>query len=254
MIALEHLNRLGWFGLLLVTLYEPVEAAKAEPARVRLQLTTGTDDDPFANPAAPHGGIATDVVQRVFARAGYETTIDWLPWKRGYALTLHGRYAATFPYVDTEARRKDYLFSAPLLSIEQRAYGMPGRGIENLTLATMPGKCICTPEGWATTQEVDRLVESGQLRREAPHDQAACLKMLSMGRADFMIMNQYRVSRMLEEAGLRPDQIAVSTTSVSHSYLYLMVPIERPGAHILVDEFNGAMATMRKLGELPAQP
>jgi len=230
--------------------------ALANHADIRppLQLTTGMDDDPFTNPAAPGGGIATDLVRRVFRHAGYETTIDWLPWKRGYALTLRGRYVATFPYVDNEARRKDYLFSAPLLSIEQRAYGLPDKGIEHLTLATMPGKRICSPEGWANTMEIDRLIETGQLQHEAPHDQAACLKMLVMGRADFVIMNQYRAGRMLEEAEVRPDQIVTSHAVIARNYLYLVLPIQQPGSRALLNEFNAAMAAMRKSGELPALP
>lgn len=105
---------------LLFALCLPLQAAP-------LALTSGNDYAPFADQDLPGGGLATRVVRAVFERLGEPIRIDWLPWKRGYALTLEGRYAATFPYIHSPEREALFHYSEPIFVGKSYLYTLKTR-------------------------------------------------------------------------------------------------------------------------------
>ncbi|WP_339058719.1 hypothetical protein WE862_06955 [Aeromonas jandaei] len=61
-------------------------------------LATG-EFAPYSGKELAAGGETTRLVTTLLQEAGYqEVKIDYLPWPRGYQLTLNGLVAATFPY------------------------------------------------------------------------------------------------------------------------------------------------------------
>ncbi|MBV8651112.1 MAG: amino acid ABC transporter substrate-binding protein, partial [Alphaproteobacteria bacterium] len=85
-------------------------------------VVSGNDYAPFADSKLPEGGIATEVVKLAFAAVDKQVTIEWKPWKRGYQDTLANDNDATFPYVPTDERKAEMLYSDAIYSVKQEVF------------------------------------------------------------------------------------------------------------------------------------
>jgi len=211
-----------------------------------LKLVTGPDYPPFADASEPQGGRAVELVRTVMARAGYEIDLDWMPWRRGYAMTLAGAYDATFPYVPSEQRRAEYWFSQPLFALEMHAYSMPKRGLTEYRPETVHGLTICLPNGWNTATSLETLIRAGRLRREQPNDLTACAKMVRAGRADFFVADNYVYAGLLKQLGVPAETFARSEHPLAESALYFIVPKRHPDGDRIIARFNEALLAVRE--------
>ena len=92
-------------------------SVSAEPFPKELRLITGDDFKPWSDQSLPNGGIITEIIQTTFKQMGVKTTVDWLPWKRGYHNVVEGKYDyyGTFPYSFSNKRAADVYYSIPVL-------------------------------------------------------------------------------------------------------------------------------------------
>ena len=70
---------------------------------------------PYLSKDAPHHGFASHVVTEAFAQVGVEVEYGFFPWARSYKLAKDGRWDGTLVWFDSEDRRKDFLFSDPVV-------------------------------------------------------------------------------------------------------------------------------------------
>ncbi|MGH1410369.1 MAG: substrate-binding periplasmic protein, partial [Aeromonas sp.] len=79
-----------------------------------LSLVTG-EFSPYSGARLPDGGESTRLVTTLFREAGQrDLSVAYMPWSRGYQLTLQGDAAATYPYAWTAERAKLFYYSAPI--------------------------------------------------------------------------------------------------------------------------------------------
>ena len=92
-------------------------SASSNPLPNELHLVTGNDFKPWSDQSLPNGGVITEIVQTAFKQIGITTTIEWLPWKRGYHSVASGQYGdyGTFPYSYSSARAVNVYYSIPIL-------------------------------------------------------------------------------------------------------------------------------------------
>jgi polar amino acid transport system substrate-binding protein len=215
--------------------------AGAAQADDHLKLVTGGDYPPFADSSDPTGGRAVELVRTVLARAGYEMSLDWMPWRRGYAMTLAGAYDATFPYVPSEQRRAEYRFSQPLFKMEMHAYMMPRRELRDGRPSSLRGKVLCLPNGWNTAPILEGLLRTGGLRREQPNDLAACARMVRAGRADFFVADSVVYAGLMKQLGIPAQSFVGSDKPLAESALYFIVPKRHPDSERIIARFNAAL-------------
>lgn len=228
---------------LLVLLASLLVVAHAAP----VALTTGDEYPPFTSTKLPEGGMLTDVVRQAFREVGMETTLEWLPWKRGYLSTKIGKYDATFPYLSNAQRAQEMLFSEPLYTVTRYIWAKPDfKGdVENLN--SFVGMHYCAPLGYAHLVLFEPLIKAGKLQVETPRDMVTCVKMVLVGRADFFTSNTLNGADAIK--GIE-GQIVPSKNPVERSTFHLIASRQKPESQKLIDDFNRGLASLKQRGAL----
>lgn len=229
-----------------VLLAAPLQTLRAAD---RLALVTGEDYLPFADSRLPGGGVATILVQHVLQLAGVASTVDFLPWRRGYEETLRGRYDGTFPYIRTTERERDFLYSDSLINVRQVVFMARDRTPAYRGLEGLHGQRICIALGYAAPPEIQRLIDLSLMERQTPASAAMCPGMVEAGRADFFIMDERIGEALVAKAGLQRAIAPVTGPPFGVSDIYFIVPRNRPDAAGLIARFNQALRQMQAGGD-----
>lgn len=212
-----------------------------------LQLVSGNGYPPFADQHLPGGGIATQVVVAAFERMGEQPSIDWLPWRRGYIAALGGHYVATFPYIRTAERQRDFLYSDPIFRGQAYLYALPDQP-QVLTVEGLRNHALCHPWGWAmgAGQELQNAIKRGEIRLEQPEGLDICFEMLRRGRVDAVLSMAEMTDHVL--AGLPPLKIIRAAQPLAETELHLIVPRSGRDSEQLLEQFNQTLAAMKADG------
>ena len=220
----------------------------ASAANDNLRLVTGDDYAPFTGKSLPAGGMLTQVVHAVLAHHAIDSTLDWEPWNRGYLETLRGEYDATFPYVPTPEREQDYLYSAPLMLVEQHIFSRAEDPIESIEPALMQGRSVCIPLGWQASAVIQALLDQGVLARHTPIGIKECARLVMIGRDDFFVANRPIGDAALQLVGASNGELRRSIESISRSSLHFIVPRTHPRGTEIISTFDAALASLRDSG------
>lgn len=217
------------------------------PAAEPLKLATG-EYAPFTGEALPGGGPLAEIARRASAASGIEVRITFLPWKRGYADALEGKYEAIFPYGRNAERERDFYFSESYYTQDRRMYYLADSGVRPEDKATLTGRKYCLPLGFVLLNDLGSMVESKALSVQSPKDLASCAKMLQLKRVDFFITTPNIAEVAIAQAGLK-DDVFVSK-SVGKSENFLIVPKSHPRGPEIIGAFNKGIAILRSQGVL----
>lgn len=214
-----------------------------------LRLVSGDDYAPFTGQALPGGGMLTQVVGAALNERGLTHSLDWRPWNRGYLKTLQGEYDATFPYVRTAERERDYLYSTPLYTANQHLFSRAEDLFEADDLAALRGKRICYPLGWQPPAAIQQLLDKGALQRHAPAGLNECARLLLLGRDDFFVANLYLGEAAMRSTGEALTRFHRSSSVFSSSTLHLIVPRNHPQGPWLIEQFDMGLRALQGSGQ-----
>ncbi|MFI8380865.1 substrate-binding periplasmic protein [Pseudomonas sp. NPDC079086] len=206
-----------------------------------LRLVTGDDYAPFTGKMLPAGGMLTQVVQAVLALSDIDSTLDWQPWNRGYLKTLRGEYDATFPYVPTPEREKEYIYSAPLLVVEHHIFSRSNDPIEALDPEQIRGRSVCIPLGWQPSALLQGFLDQGVVRRHSPIGIKECARLVLIGRDDFFVADRRLGDTALQLIGANNGQLQRSAEMISTSSLHLIVPHNHPRGSLIIAQFDAGL-------------
>lgn len=213
-----------------------------------LRLVTGDNYAPFTGKSLPGGGMLTMVVDAALQERGIPYSLDWRPWNRGYLKTLRGFFDATYPYEPGPEREIDYLYSEPLLEAERYLFSRADENIDLNDLSTLRGRSFCHPLGWQAPALLQPLVEQGLLTRHSPIGLNECMRLLLLGRDDFLIVDRRLAEAAMTLVGIQPGQLRRSAEAVSHSTLHLIVPRSHPQGQQLIARFNHGLRSLKESG------
>lgn len=214
-----------------------------------LRLVSGNDYAPFTGQQLPGGGMLTQMVQAALTARHIGSSVDWRPWNRGYLMTLQGEYDATFPYVHTTEREREYFYSAPLFVSEQHLFSRAGEVFEPDDLAVLTGTRICYPLGWQPPPAIRQMIEDGHLTRHSPNGLDECARLLLLNRDDFFVADLRLGEAAIRATGEPPNRFRRSRSLFSGSALHFIVPRNHPRAEELIGDFNAGLAVLHKNGE-----
>lgn len=219
----------------------------AHAAEVR--LVTGDDYGPLTGRSLAGAGMLSEVVQAAFALDGINSSLAWQPWNRGYLMARRGEYDATFPYIRTEQRERDFLYSAPLYVSEQHLFSRAGDSVELENLHRPGGLRLCLPLGWQLPAAIETLVRQGVLERHSPPGLSECAQLLLLGRDDVFLADLHLGNYALQTTAAPRTSFHVSDTVVGHQTMHLIVPRNQAGADRLIQQFDRGLAALRASGE-----
>lgn len=214
-----------------------------------LRLVSGNDYAPFTGEQLPGGGMLSQLVQAALGERDIAITLDWRPWNRGYQMTLQGEYDATFPYIRTAEREREYAYSEPLFVAEQHLFSRAGEVFEADNLTALVGTRICYPLGWQPPAAIQQLIEEGRLTRHSPPGLEACAKLLLLNRDDFFVSDLRLGQAALRASGAPLSRFRRSAKVFSSSALHLIVPRQHPQAEEIIASFNTGLASLRASGK-----
>lgn len=190
--------------------------------------------------AAAHGGIATDTVREVMARAGIGYSIDPLPWKRAYNTALDRSDACVYPTSRIPERESQFKWVGPISDIDWVLMARADRHMQLGSLEDARGLRIGTYNGDAR----DEYLRVRGFQVESVTDDLANPRKLMLNRIDLWAASAQRSGAVLKRLGYTGKIVPVLT--FNRTSLYLACNRRVPDA--LVARMNEALASMERDG------
>ena len=235
-----------WFlqiSFFLLALVLTTNLSLADP----LKLVTGSGYPPFTGRDLPNGGMATEIVQRVFAEMGYEVTVDFKPWKRGYNDTKKKKYLGTFPYGKNAKRQQDFYYSQPLYNFAQYFFAKSEAPIKFTKDEDLQGLKVCLPIGY-NPQRLQEMVDKGIVTLVRPADMEACFVMLERGRADLVRVDQYVGWSVIEKLFNTKQGFRVLDKPVRENIEHLIIAKDHADGTQLIEQFDKTLESLKAEG------
>lgn len=214
-----------------------------------LKLVTGDHYAPFSDQSLPGGGLATHLVTYLFEQMEQPVEVEVVSWAEGYQATLEGDYAGTFPYIQSEQRLADFLFSEPLFTVSSFAYVDQSSTINARSPEDLAGLTLCLPDGFAHGPALEDLVQNGAITRITPPDMPSCFAMLKSGEADFVKINRYVARELLRNAGVPHSSVRALPFPVETLSMHFIAPRNQSGSDALIARVNRALAELQRDNE-----
>jgi len=209
-----------------------------------VELVTG-DFAPYTGSALEKGGPVTRIVVAALENAGLRATILFRPWARGYRMVSEGSVAGAFPYIRTEQRESEVLFSDAIYTAREVVVATAEGPVEFTgEVASLAGLRYCLPLGYAVQPDLEPLVNDGSIQLVRPESMEACSLLVQRGRADFYVPN---VLTFHDHRRHAPDLI-ISGPPLARTDNFLIVPRGVPEATQLLRRFNAGLQTLRESG------
>lgn len=229
-------------------------AAACCPAHAeKIALTTGQDNPPFTDSTRPDGGIGTRLVLDVFRSMGTQTRLDWLPWRRGFSLTRRGVYQASFPYLRTAERERDFLYSDPIFTDFSYLWTRADDAIGPDDPGRFKGKTICVPQGFQSPllDLLAAMIARDEVKLVRTDSPEKCVQMLAAGRVDALSGQESEIAIPIRTLGLA-GRIVHDPAPLARLDFHVIFPRESAGAVDLQSRFNATLRRMKEDGRYAA--
>ncbi len=244
---MKHLVPLALACIVLLFANVRLEADSNQPAEDKIPIVTGTSYPPYNDQNAPGGGLTVMLMEQVMERAGLETTTTILPWARALRETAQGKFAATYPYIQTPERAHDFLFSTILVKFNRHLLALPDTADQLQDINDLTGTTTCLPVSWAVPSALVPLLEAERLSLQRVRDMPQCLSMLQAGRVDSVIANQELAHSLVIANGADPDRVrpGLKGQPVESMPFRILVSRNWPDASELLQRIDSALESMR---------
>ncbi|WP_157954442.1 substrate-binding periplasmic protein [Saccharospirillum mangrovi] len=223
-------------------------AAFSLTGRAEVTLVTGNDYPPFADQALPEGGLSTRLVRAAFAAVDEPTEVRFQPWLRGYRATLNGDFDATFPYVHTDERAEQMLFSVPFITVDTVIISRASHPLNYQTMESLRGAVLCRAQGWGLPAAIQQALDDGIIDVMDAPQYTSCFRMLLAGRVDFLLSNNLQWAVQAQVNELEPSLFYVAPKPIQRSNHYVIAPKTARGQAV-IEQFNRGLALLRQTGE-----
>jgi len=225
-----------------------VAAASGAFAREPVRIVTGNNFEPYTDEDLPEGGVAPAIVRAVYAEMGRDVQVDFLPWKRAYQQARFAEYDAIFPYLKTAERQREFLYTEPVVPVVRRALVRSGDAREAASVADLKGTTLCLPIGYALPDSLKPHVQAGDIGRLKPQRMGNCFKLLKLGRADFIVINEHQGRHASGKHYGSREAVRFLDVVLARTGLHMLFPKARDDAETARKRFDRALARIRENG------
>ncbi|MTI42641.1 polar amino acid transport system substrate-binding protein [Roseibium hamelinense] len=226
----------------------PVSASKAD----EYLIVTGTGYPPYVDITLEKGGMVTEIVEQIFANAANAASYELVlaPWTRGYQLSKEGKFIGTFPYIWSQERAQDFLFSDPILDGHQKFFARRDSSIVFDGPESLTGSRVCSPRGYE--KSLFRAWEAeGYIVVDEPGSLQDCFKMIALGRTHLVpLIEEVGMFVLNNTRGVNSDDFTVLEPPIRDLPHYFIVSKRLPDAEQHLETFNKGLRELRKSGKL----
>jgi polar amino acid transport system substrate-binding protein len=223
-----------------------VSATTARAGDAVLQLAADEAWQPFIAPAQAEGGLIPALVSRVFAEAGLESEVTYLPWSRVLEDTASGHQDAIAGAYFTRERADAFLFTDEFLRFRVSLIGrrdFPRHHFESLE--ELGGHVV----GMIRNAAYPAILYRANLTLHPSNTRQGLVRMLDQGRIDLLADTDNLFRYHALKAGLNPDDFVVLSPPLRDEPLYVAVSRQHPRARDIVEAFNRGLRTLKGSGE-----
>ncbi|WP_394779595.1 substrate-binding periplasmic protein [Undibacterium sp.] len=163
---------------------------------------------PYVGPQLPDGGLTASAAKTIAAEAGYQASIDYLPWSRAMqAGSDDPEYAGYFPAFYLPERENSCYFSSPLGTSTNGFAYLKSRPLQWKVLTDLKNIRIGTVQDYANDSYFDALVRQGDLHTDVAPSDISNIRKLLAGRVQAIVIDKAVLRNLLiTEASLQADK------------------------------------------------
>lgn len=238
---------IGRCGSTLLGLTVAVLLALPAQAQDKVAHVSTLDWPPYTGQDLPKGGATTEVVRAAFDKVGYQTVVDYRPWKRAIDMAAKGtdEVIAYYPGYHCHHRegfiKSDPIGNGPLGFAENSAAPITWDTLDSIGEQKLK---IGTVLGYANTDEFDAKVGTGWIIAIPSKDDITNLKKLARRRIDAVVIDKFVLEYLkATEPSLAKSRTALRFNShpLEEKTLYLCFRDDEAG-RALREEFNKGLA------------
>jgi polar amino acid transport system substrate-binding protein len=201
---------------------------------------------PYADESLPGKGLAIELVDTAFARAGYETRLKTEDWPRALEGVRIGVYDVVASIWYSDERARDLAYSEPYLVNDIRFVKRKDSEIRFAKMDDLKGRLIGVIKDYAYPRN---FAAANQLTKIANPALLPALGELVNARYDLVIGDKRDIDYTL--AKFLPNEsknLEILPKSVGENKLYVAVSRANPQHEKIVKDFNRALHAMKKDG------
>jgi len=205
---------------------------------------------PFTGASLQNGGIATEIVTKVFKKAGYDLSVSFVPWARAVEQTESGVSDVLVAAWYSKKLAEKYVLSAPFIHnrvvfIQPKDSNFKFQGLESLK-----GKSIGVIRDYSYGEDFKM---SKSFKRIPATNLVSNLKKLAANRIELTLEDElvarFTINEKLPEL---KEKFAFSNKALDEKPLHIAIRRGHPKGQELIEAFNQALAAMKTDGSYDA--
>ncbi|WP_293760426.1 transporter substrate-binding domain-containing protein [uncultured Aquitalea sp.] len=224
----------------------------AQGAKAPLDIVLSNQEwPPYMGEALPYQGILSRLVQEAFARGGVRVHYRFYPNNRTLSLARSGAVDGSLGWAPNEDRKKDLLYTRPVLSARMVFFQHAGPTIRWRALEELSSFRIGVTLGNYYGAEFDQLTQSGKLKAESVGDDISNLRKVLAKRIDLFPIDEEVGNYLIQQnfTSHEASQFAVSGLPFWSAPLHVVIWRRHPRAPELVARFNQGLRELQDDGE-----
>ena len=214
---------------------------------VDVKLATGGGYFPFVDSNIPVGGWSTKLVKQTVSKINVTTSIEILPWERALKWTNEGQFLGAFPFVYSELRAQEFLFSTPINYVPVHMYVSSQSSFKKPKDLT--GKRLCFPLDYELGNSETDIVEKFRMTINRVKDGIGCAKHVQKGWSDAGLTNEYVQVNKLKLGSDQQNEIEILPEELALVPLHFVIPKTNINGQNWMDKFNHGFELLIKSGE-----
>ena len=206
---------------------------------------------PFTSESLNEGGLATEIITSAIHQMGHRTEISFLPWKRGYEMTLRGRHHGTYAYSKNNQRLEQWLFSDPLYNLEEVFISRSHNKVNFRDDADLNNLIICKPIGF-NLFGLKKLQQQGVITLLRPADMEGCFRLLAKRRVDLVMTNSTTALNLIQRYTEDPNDFHILPKPFTKIGHHLIAPKSEAQSAAFINQFDAALLELKQSGVVDA--
>jgi polar amino acid transport system substrate-binding protein len=239
-----------WHRLFLVSLlFSLAFATHGAGNDETIRITTG-HWPPYLDEERPGGGFLAQLIREAFAHEGIRVEFSYFPWSRALALVKSRDYQASAVWSCTRERKREFVYSAPILPYQYVFYHREDMAFDWGSLADLKGMIVGLTQDYSYGQTLSAATESGLLITDVTTSDKANFRKLLLGRIDLFPMDPVVGEVMIAEqlGPVARSRLDFHPKPLRTALYHLLFPEDDPESGRLKRAFNRGLAQLRESG------
>lgn len=208
---------------------------------------------PLTGKQLKHGGFCSHVVSEAFKLSGYETKINYYPWKRVLLRLKEGKEQVSPCWIKTAEREKDYVFSDSIMVQKKVFFHRRDLDFDWSSMNDLFNYRIGKVNGYAYGEMFDKAEKEKRIKVYLANSDEQNFKKLLLGRIDLypleIIVGYTTIHKVFSIANTR--LLTNHPKAILESRYYLMFSKKVPAKRLnkLLTDFNIGLKKLKRSGK-----